>query len=88
MEGENGISEEKYNNIKLQIKALFIIQKKKKDGIPVEVIPNLYIGSVGAAFNRSELNKNGITHIISLYNYSKLWENVKFVIILASIFKN
>lgn len=88
MEGENEISEEKLNNFKLQVKALFIIQKKKKDGIPIEVIPNLYIGSVGAAFNRSELNKIGITHIISLYNYPKLWENVKFVIILASIFKN
>ena len=36
----------------------------KEDNIPVELINNLYIGSVGAAMNYKILKEKGITHII------------------------
>lgn len=37
----------------------------KKDDKPIQVIEHVYIGSVAAAKNRSELKALGITHIVN-----------------------
>jgi len=36
----------------------------KNDNNPVEIIDNIYIGSIGAAMNRKGLEENRITHVI------------------------
>ena len=36
-----------------------------QDNIPCEVIPNIYIGSIHAAFNQEALINLGITHILN-----------------------
>ncbi len=37
----------------------------KEDNQPVEIVDNIFIGSIGAASNREALVENKITHIIS-----------------------
>ena len=36
----------------------------KSDNIPIEIIPHLYLGSIGSASNLKELQKSKITHIV------------------------
>ena len=36
----------------------------KEDNKPVELVDNLFIGSIGAAHNKKALKKSGITHIV------------------------
>ena len=38
---------------------------KKEDNIPSEIIPNVFLGSVGCAFDKETLLKYGITHILT-----------------------
>lgn len=38
-----------------QIKMLLIVKMLKEDGFPIEIIPNLFIGSMGAAFSKDNL---------------------------------
>lgn len=40
------------------------INIKKNDKIPVEIIDNIYVGSIGAAMNKNALKDLKITHII------------------------
>lgn len=47
------------------IKAMSAIKLTRDDNIPAEIIPGLYLGSVGAAFNKESLQKFGITHILT-----------------------
>jgi hypothetical protein len=37
----------------------------KEDNQPVEIVDNIFIGSIGAASNKDALIENKITHIIS-----------------------
>ena len=46
------------------VKQLFIDKKIEEDGIPSELEPNLYLGSVGAAYNKEWLKEHKITHIL------------------------
>lgn len=45
----------------------------KEDNLPVEIVDNVFIGSVGAAYNKEGLIEKKITHIIiagkALKNY-------------------
>ena len=36
----------------------------KEDNKPVELVDNLFIGSIGAAHNKKALKESGITHIV------------------------
>ena len=47
------------------IKAMSAMKLVKEDNIPAEVVPGLYLGSVGAAFCLESLQKFGITHILT-----------------------
>jgi hypothetical protein len=49
----------------LAIKALSAMKMTKTDRIPSEIIPNLFLGSIGAAFNKESLEEFGITHILT-----------------------
>lgn len=51
---------------------------KKTDGIPVEIIPNLYLGSVGAFMNKEKLKELKITHVVSALEGNFTTSNVIF----------
>lgn len=73
MEIENSNKEAKKLNIdKDKLKKLVVLFKAintmniiKNDNAPIEIINNIYIGSVGAANNKEKLLEIGITHIIN-----------------------
>jgi hypothetical protein len=54
----------KMDNLYASFKALMGLQYMKKDGLPIEVLPNLYIGSIGAALNKKGLQETGINAIL------------------------
>ena len=41
-----------------QIKLIMVVKLLKDDGKPVEVIPNLYIGSIGTAYSKENLKES------------------------------
>jgi hypothetical protein len=47
------------------IKTMTALRLKRDDSQPAEVVDRLFLGSVGAAFNKESLDKNGITHILT-----------------------
>ena len=48
------------------LRILAALKIKETDGTPTEVLPNLYIGSIGAAVNNERLQELGITNVLSL----------------------
>lgn len=54
------------SSIITKVKMLLALKFKKDDGIPSEVMPGLYIGSIGAALNKPYLLENGISHILTV----------------------
>lgn len=49
------LDEAKLKIIFEKIKLMFIVKMLKEDGHPNEVIPNLYIGSMGTAYSKDNL---------------------------------
>lgn len=58
------MDEERKNKIIKQVKMLLALKFKKDDPIPAEIIPGLFIGSIGAALNQDYLVESGVTHIL------------------------
>ena len=57
------------------LRVLAALKLRETDGVPVEVITDIYIGSIGAAINNDSLSRTGITHVLSLcgdIGYKKL----------------
>ncbi|OMJ80961.1 hypothetical protein SteCoe_18668 [Stentor coeruleus] len=51
-------------NIMKQIRMFLALKYVKTDNIPAEVVPGVYIGSIGAAMCKGKLKEVGITHIL------------------------
>lgn len=47
------------------LKASSAIKLCKTDHVPSEILPRLFLGSIGAAFNKDSLRTHGITHILT-----------------------
>ena len=47
------------------MKILTAMKLVKTDGMPIAVLPDLYIGSIGAAYNKKGLDETKITHILT-----------------------
>jgi len=47
------------------VKALTAMKLTKEDPMPGAVFPDLFIGSIGAAYNKKVLQELGITHILT-----------------------
>ena len=60
-----------YDSIITQIKAIVAISHMRKDGVPAEILPNLYLGSVGAALSKKILQNLKITHVLSVMDKMK-----------------
>lgn len=56
--------EEFVNKVMKQIRMFLALKYCKTDNIPSEVLPGLYIGSIGAAMSKKVLQELGITHIL------------------------
>ncbi|ETO30745.1 hypothetical protein RFI_06377 [Reticulomyxa filosa] len=61
------------------VKQLFMEKKIAEDGVPVQVVDNLFLGSIGAAMNVPFLSKEGISHILCVANQIKPKAPEKFV---------
>ena len=64
---ENGeeVSKEQFvSNVMKQIRMFLALKYCKTDNTPSEVVPGLFIGSIGAAMSKSKLKEVGITHIL------------------------
>ena len=58
----------------------------KEDNLPIEIIDNLYIGSIGAASNKEGLKSNNITHVIvAAGRIEKFFPDVKFYFFIFRI---
>ncbi len=49
----------------LAIKSMVAMKLTREDNEPSEIVPHIYLGSVGCAFDKKSLNKHGITHILT-----------------------
>jgi len=54
-----------------EIKAIVAINHMRNDGRPAEIVPGLYLGSVGAALSKKTLLGLGITHVLSVMDKMK-----------------
>ena len=61
------------------IKTLTAMKLTKNDKQPAQVIKNVYIGSIGAAYNEKALESAGITHILTVANKIKPRFESKFI---------
>jgi hypothetical protein len=52
------------NNLVKQIRMFMALKYCKTDNVPAEVLPGLYIGSIGSAMNKNRLKAEGITHVL------------------------
>jgi hypothetical protein len=70
----------------VQMKALLGLQKMKSDGLPVEIIEGLYIGSIGCALNKKTLHNFGITDILCCCDKVKMaFPDVDLVLVPLTI---
>ena len=58
---EEKINADKHNSL---MNLFSTIKMIKEDNKPIEIIDNLFIGSIGAAKNKQRLIDNKITHIV------------------------
>ena len=47
-----------------QVRIILALKHAKTDGQPSEIYSHLYLGSIGAAMNKNNLNRLGITHVL------------------------
>jgi len=48
------------------VKVLLVAKKVKEDCEPSEVLPGVFLGSVGAAHNKEGLRRCGVTHVLTV----------------------
>ncbi len=68
----------KMKNLMTHIKAIMGMQYMRNDGVPAEVLPGFYLGSIGAAFNRKILQEASVGHILCCCdNVKEAFPNVR-----------
>jgi hypothetical protein len=71
VEGKKVVTPEedaKVQKIMVAVKALCAMKMQKTDGVPAEIIPNLFLGGIGVASSKKNLEAAGITHILTVAN--------------------
>ena len=63
-EQPNEVKDEFVNSLMKQIRMILALKYCKTDNCPSEVVPGLFIGSIGAAMSKNILIELGITHIL------------------------
>lgn len=59
-----GINNKVAEEIAKKLRMMMALKLCKEDNTPNEVIPGLFIGSIGSALNKTALKDHGITHIL------------------------
>ena len=68
------------------MKALTAMKLTKEDANPGEVLPYLYIGGIGTAYNKEKLQELGITHILTCAaNIRPRFEGVRILFIFFNL---
>ena len=49
----------------IAIKAMTAMKLTREDKVPAEILPGVYLGSVGCAYNIDSLKEHKITHIMT-----------------------
>jgi len=65
------ITKRTFDSVLTEIKALVAINHMRNDGRPAEILPGLYLGSVGAALSKRVLLELEITHVLSVMDKMK-----------------
>lgn len=66
---ESGGPEESFSErLMQQIRMFMALKHFKTDGVPIEVVENVFLGSIGAAMSKKRLQNAGITHILTIAN--------------------
>lgn len=65
MEAKAAAKKVDHDKVYQVMKALTAMKLVKEDGVPGAVFPDIFIGSVGAAYNKENLTKLGVTHILT-----------------------
>jgi protein-tyrosine phosphatase len=60
------MEEQRKSKLIRQVKILLALKFKKDDPIPSELIPGLFIGSIGAALNKEFLISEHFTHVLTV----------------------
>ena len=76
---------EKKDKFAAAMKAVAIAKLMQMDGQPVEIAPGLFIGSVGAAMNKSALEAAGITHILTVAKDLRAYYEAEFTYLVLPI---
>jgi hypothetical protein len=61
---KDGITKDNIQHLMERIKIIFVMKYLKTDYQPAEIRPNLFLGSIGAAFSKKTLDSLGITHVV------------------------
>lgn len=69
------------------MKALTAMKLTKEDATPGEVLPYLYLGGIGTAYNKEAMDEIGITHILTCAaNIKPRFENVSEIYSILIVF--
>ena len=69
----DNLDEAQSEKLRSVMRAIMVMRIKQADSDPVEVIPGLFIGSIGAALNKDGLLAAGITHVLCAAGGIKLY---------------
>ncbi|CAD8175661.1 unnamed protein product [Paramecium pentaurelia] len=72
-------------NLMDKIKILLIMRQLKEDSIPIEIIPNLYLGCLGCALNKKKLLEQNIKFILSACEMPKAPFSQDFTSLIINI---
>lgn len=61
-----GMDEDKLEMFMKLVKAFATTKKLKEDAVPAEILPGVYLGSIGAANNVQALQALGVTHVLTV----------------------
>ncbi|CAD8107458.1 unnamed protein product [Paramecium sonneborni] len=72
-------------NLMDKIKIILIMRQLKEDSIPIEIIPNLYLGCLGCALNKKKLLEQNMKYILSACEMPKAPFSQDFTSLIINI---
>ncbi|CAD8107940.1 unnamed protein product [Paramecium sonneborni] len=72
-------------NLMDKIKIILIMRQLKEDSIPIEIIPNLYLGCLGCALNKKKLLETNMKYILSACEMPKAPFSQDFTSLIINI---
>ena len=71
--------QKKMRELFITIKCMYVAKYLREDNIPNEILPRVYLGSIGSALSIAVLKQRGVTHILTVADKIKsAFPNVLF----------